>query len=499
MAGRVVAFRLYIDWNFDGAFTDESAHLESARGDMRLAPPDEALTGSGGIIASMSLTLRNPDGRFSPLRTDGALYTMTRNGGGYHAPCYLEISVDGGSNFHRVFTGVLKLPSESTLTSKANPMVTYEVRSLEEQFLQRRVSLPQAQFAAIHDDGLTESDILGIFLSAVGVAAGDMVMSPGLFKIAWAWLDDESGIEECWALASACGGRVYADPNGVFRYESLAHWQVAQRSIVSQFAFTRDDFGRVDVRYDDTDLYNVVTVEASPRAAGGVDVVWESEALHVVEPGATKVITARFDAPAYTITGLQFEAYDAGGGGQTAVVSITPTYYAQRADLSVVNSSALQVHLRPLRIVGRPVVGGPELEETRTSATNGSNSAFFVARGTTRTRSMRGNPYIQSAVHAGMVAEFVLQRSEYPRVAVRITGAQGQPAMRLSDRITVVDSPTMTSGQACYVVGIEWSLSLKGGFTQNIDAVQTASMYPYDNNYFVVGTHTVGGTRRVFY
>lgn len=503
MPGRVVLFRLYVDWDFNDTYTDESAYLESARGDMRLTPPDEALTGGGGIISAMTLTLRNPSGRFSPLRTDGALYAYTQNGGSYHAPCYLEVSVNGGSNYYRVFTGVLKLPNESTLTSRINPTVTFEARSMEEKFLQRRASTTQADFVSMNAGGLTEDDVIAEFLDAAGVASGDMVLSSGMFTIPWAWLDDESTIEESWSVAAAAGGRLYADPDGDFRYESFAHWQTATRSTTSQFTFTRDDFQSVNLRYNDIDLYNVVTVEASPRAPGGVDVIWEPESYPVLAPGETKTLTARFDAPAYTITGLQFNASSDGGTDLTSSVTITPTYYAQRADLVAVNSATQRARLYPLRILGTPVIGGPEIEESRNSTDHGSNSAFFTARETTRTRSIRGNPYIQTVPHAATLAQFLLDRSEYPRITISILGAQGQPALRLSDRITVTDANTMTSSQTCYVIGVSWSLSLAGGFMQNIDAVQTSSMYAYDGNYFRVGTDTnstIPGTlRRIFY
>src|SRR5690606_8209948 len=135
-----------------------------------------AITGGSGIVSSMSLILRNPSGRFSPLRTDGALYADLANGGGYHAPCYLEVSIDGGSNYYRVFTGVLKTPQESTLTSRENPLVTIEARSNEERYLQQRISSPRLSFQQLHDTGSTEADYIYDWLSRAGVSAGDMTL-----------------------------------------------------------------------------------------------------------------------------------------------------------------------------------------------------------------------------------------------------------------------------------------------------------------------------------
>jgi len=84
-------------------------------------------------------------------------------------------------------------------------------------------------------------------------------------------------------------------------------------------------------------------------------------------------------------------------------------------------------------------------------------------------------------------------------VTLALTGAHGNPALRLSDRITVTDASTLTSSQAAIVTALSWSLSFRGGFVQNIEAVQVSNLYPNTGNYFVVGTHALGSSRRVFF
>jgi len=497
MAGRTVGARFWVDWNFDGAYTDETTYLIDARGDMRLAAMGAGLMTATGIVSQMSVTLRNASGRYSPQRTDGALYADIANGGGYHAPCYLEVTIDGGSSYDRVFTGVLKLPQESTLSSKQGPTVTFDARSMEERYLQQRISVLQATFAAQHDGGFTEADYIDAWLTAAGVAAGDMTLDAGLFVVPWAWVDDESAVEECWRLAAACGGRLYCDPDGEWRYENMAHWQTATRSTTTQLAITRDTMERFELRLEDGDLYNVVTVEASPRAPGGADVIWEPDDLPLVAPGATTTITARFDAAAYTIAGVQFEAADDGGNSQTANVTVTPTYYAQRADLVVVNSSAVRVRLYPLRIVGQPLTGGPEIEERRTSADDGSNQAFFDDRGD-RTLSVRGNAYVQTRAQAATMAQYLLDRCEYPRVTAMVGGAAGDPALRLGDRVTVADAPTMSATFTGYVTAIAWTMD-RDGFRQDLEVLQASQLFPNDGSYFILGTHNFASDRYVFY
>ena len=207
MATRVELARLWVDWNFDGSYTEETDYLIDASGDMRLTPPGAGQVNATGIISQMRLTLDNSSGRFSPQRTDGALYAYIRDGKSYHAPCYLEISVDGGSNWDRVFTGVLKLPQERTLMRDRTPAATFDARSLEERYLQQRASVYQATFAGQHAIGYTESEYINTWLQTIGVPVGDISRDAGLFVVPWAWIDDESGIEECWRIAAACGGR----------------------------------------------------------------------------------------------------------------------------------------------------------------------------------------------------------------------------------------------------------------------------------------------------
>lgn len=493
MAGtRQIRFRLWVDWTFSGSYTDESQYMIDASGDMSISPPSSGMTSGQGIVSQMRITMRNASGRFSPLRTDGALYSAIRDGRGYHAPCYLEVSVNGGSSYSRVFTGVLKLPQESTLTSSEGPTVTFDARSMEEKYLQRRISLTQGQLAAIYDGGLTEKDIIVTFLNAAGVAGGDMTLDPGLFVVPWAWLDDESAIEECWSIAAACGGRFYADPDGEFLYENMEHWQTATRSTSVQLALGRNDFDSFRIHLGDDDLYNVVTVEASPRVIGGVDIIWEPDSTPVIPPGTSTTIVARYDAPAYAIAGLQFSAADQGGGDRTSSVTITPTYYAQRADLAVVNNAAYQIILFPLRILGVPVIGGPELESRSVSV---ANAAYWTGRGD-RTLSIRGNPYIQTSSHAGVLSQFLLDRCEYPRLIAQV-GLPGVPSLRLGDRVQITDAPTLSSTFTGYISTIRWTLG--GAFRQELELIHASQMFAYDGNYFVLNTHNFASGRRAFY
>ena len=98
---RNVAWRLMIDWDRDGNYDDESGALISAQGDMSLGGG-----AAGGSVDSCTLVLHNGDGRLSPDNAAGVLADHIYGGLGFQVPFYLEVSVNGGSNYYRVFTGV---------------------------------------------------------------------------------------------------------------------------------------------------------------------------------------------------------------------------------------------------------------------------------------------------------------------------------------------------------------------------------------------------------
>ena len=185
-----------------------------------------------------------------------------------------------------------------------------------------------------------------------------------------------------------------------------------------------------------------------------------------------------------------------GGGDLSASVTVTATNYAQRAELSIVNAHTTQaVAMRPLRVTGVPMVGGPSSEEVRTSAANGSNAAFFTTRGS-RDRSLRGNPYIQSKAQAGMLAQFLLDRFERPRLFYTATGCPGEPLRHPGDRVSFNDPTIMPGGaREAMLLAVQWTYS-EGGFVQNLEALDAAGLYPSTGSapgYFLISAS--GGSK----
>ena len=513
---RLIQWDLRIDWNMDGTYTDESAYLISADGSIRLNNPEDSITAGRGIVDTASITLDNASGRFSPLNTASAITADIASGGAYHVPMYLQVSVDGVPNYSRVFTGILKIPAELGATSRQHPSITFECRSWDEAILQQRVSTLEATFASIYNEGYTEEEIIARWLTDAGMvdgtqfrsqAYGTPTLEPGLFIIPWAWLDDESPITDIWQLAAAAGGRFYCDPDGLFRYENAAHWLYAPHT-TSQATLTKSDFVTLQPSYDDDELYKTVEVEVSPRELLDFSVVWKADGVEVIPPSSSRTIIARLRQPAYTITTPEITtdwiAITSGGSIISSSISMALTSYAQRVEVVITNAHATQAaNMVFLQLRGQAVDGQRRSSEQKTSTNTfwvrGVRAVASWAR-TGRTRTVTGNPYVQSAAQGAMLAEFLRDRYELPRLTFKVSNVNGIPARRLGDRLTLTDADVMTSERDMFLTEINFRLN-KSGFRQDYLGIDATSLYPYQASYFMIGTDTLQAvtSARVFY
>ena len=495
--GRVVTPRLYISW--DGSTpVDETSNMLSARGEYKLTAPGSAIMSPRGIVNSMSLTLLNAADpvtgrRYSALNSAGPLYTYLAGGGAYQRPVTFDVKIDSGS-FVRVFTGVIKIPQESTATPQGAGTVTIECRTVDEQLLNTKISTSQTKLTQNHTEGATEADLITQWLTHPDVdwPSEDMEIDTGMFVIPWGWLDDESVIEEIWTLAAACGGRFYATQTGSLAYENIAHW--LHHTTPSE-TLTRDSYTALRYRFEDADLFSEVTVEASPRSPDDEQVLWEPENEEQVSAGGTLTITARMKYPAYSITGISYEGVTLGGVNISNNVTCTYTAYAQRVELEFTNANTTYAaRLYKLQIQGRPVIGAPILEERRQSA-----DTFWTGR-VKRSRSLRSNVYIQTRAHAAAIAEFLRDTQELPRLFYNVSGTQGNPLRTLGERLRVMDAETMGVGyREGFIIGVNWTFT-QAGYLQDVELVDADSLYKYTlDEYFVLDSDTLNGTKVTFY
>jgi hypothetical protein len=247
--------------------------------------------------------------------------------------------------------------------------------------------------------------------------------------------------------------------------------------------------------YDDRELYNGVTVIASPRDQLVMGPLWSAGQVVTVPAGGTKAMTAKLRQPAYQVNAVSYTAISGGGRNMSSVISVAMVQYAQRVELTITNSdSVYAAELLDLSLVGVSVNGAPTVEETRLSS-NAFWTAFSAAR-PGRTRLIRGSSYVQTQAQAAMLAEFLRDRYQLPRLSWVLRAVPGDPFRRLGDRVTVGNAEAMTSSRDAFLIGISWRLSSKG-FSQDIELLDAGN--PSDgtglyqsSTYFVIGTNNLG-------
>jgi hypothetical protein len=113
--------------------------------------------------------------------------------------------------------------------------------------------------------------------------------------------------------------------------------------------------------------------------------------------------------------------------------------FNKRKDVTKEDEEVIKRVCRGCDRVGMAVNGAPTVEETRTS----SNSFWtaFSANRPGRTRLVRGSSYVQTQPQAAMLAEFLRDRYQLPRLSWVLRNAPGDPFRRLGDRVTVGVSP----------------------------------------------------------
>lgn len=500
MTSRLVECRIETDTNFDETEVVETDRLLSARGSLRLAPPNQSITGTSGMIAQATFELDNSDDRFSSLITTGAIYSEISGGQMYRLPVAIDVRVDSGS-WERIFTGVAKIPKNRTLAPGQPKTIQFDCRGNEERILNIRTNTEQADFVTNHDSGLNEAEYMyDLLVNVIGLTAPELDLDTGTTVIPWFWADESSPIEACWRLSAAAGGHFYCNRDGLFTFRNNQSWLTATRSTTVQRTFTRADFENLSVYYDDNDLSSKVNATASLYEIGESGALWSAREPLTVGAGETITITATFNNPAYTIESVDYVARSAGGTDLSASITLTQTQYAQRVTLEFENTHAtLAAIISALSITGQAV----ELAE-RILVDKVSADTFWTGGNPNRSPNTLpqriNNPYVQTRAQADSLAGFVLGRQERPQLMAVISGTQGDPELEIGDLIEISDAELMSSSREFIIIGIDFSYSAAGGFRQDILAVDKAGLYPYDE-YFILGTggSLLGGTDVLFY
>jgi hypothetical protein len=94
-----------------------------------------------------------------------------------------------------------------------------------------------------------------------------------------------------------------------------------------------------------------------------------------------------------------------------------------------------------------------------------------------------------------MLAQFLLDRFERPRLFYVATGCPGDPVRRPGDRVSFNDPTVMPGGaREAMVLAVQWTYG-SGAFVQNLEALDAAGLYPSTGaapGYFLLGASKLG-------
>jgi hypothetical protein len=499
----VFAWRLKVDWNRDNVYTDESAYLVNATGRQSIVAAGDGLTTGRGTVDQATFVLDNATNRFGFFGS--TLVTDIGDGNALRVPVTFEVAK--GGVYYPVFTGFVKSISQSAWQASQINTVTLDCRSIDDALLQDKRSTPASDFAGWANTPQLEGEIIADLLTFAGYTDGDdfysaasypatATIDKGLFRLPWVWLDDESVLEEIWAIAGACGGIFYTDASGVFHYEALDNW------LFTGAAVPLTQYTAIAPIYDDRELFSGAIVEMNERRAGAFEVVWEPDAPPVVPPSASNyVVSARLDSPLLVYSNTTFNAVTHGGADITADITTVIEVFAQRVLVKLTNTNtSYAAIIRNLQIVGQPAVGARG-EETGLS----SLDAFWTGRAS-RIKSVRGNPYIQTDSQARSMVRFLRDRFEKPRLRWQVSGTE-VPELGMGQRVTINETGLgMSAARDGHIIGRQWSAGA-GGYVEILDVIDRATLFPFIDaspaGYFIIGTNKLGTSDalrgRVFY
>lgn len=495
-----VRWQFYVKWD-DVSFVEETDRIISIDYDTKMAKPGANTVGGSGIVSRINVNLANYDGRYSTNKPSGYIYTHTGSFGKYlNREVYLNVSIDGGSNYFRIFSGVIVDISEETPKPRQPSIAVMVCHDYSALYLNRRVSTTQEALRSLHFNISTESEVIKQFLSDVGLTLSNYDVDSGIFVIPFAWMDDESVIEEVWSIASACGGWFYNDiwdeSQPKFVYKNAYHWNgesISTSAPNNVFNRSNGDFTDLSVSYNFDQLFKDVTVEWAGRKINAEDVIWEPENRIIVPANGTKTVTARFQYPVYSITGLSFGASTSGGIDITSAVSCAyGTKYAQTVDITFTNShTTYAAVLKDVKLSGKPVTGGPDGENKSES------SHSYWSDHAEKNKALRTNIWIQTDVHSSVLSQMYSSIHGAPAAYYSLKGLAGDPRRKLGQKIRIYDDTAFdASNEVGYIVELSARIS-KSGFRQNIVVIDSEVLYDYidtDPGYFVIGTNRISTT-----
>ena len=481
--------------------TFETTNLKSLTITRSLSSPSAGRAAPGGNVSTdLSITLHNPDGRYSPLNSSSPIYADIQNnlmiGTEVHALLGYNDPTNGDEILRR-FTGFVTNPG---LISSLQPEVTIQATGREYNLNtnRARTGLFSEQFP---------HQIMETLLTDAGIDPGDQLLDTGFHRIPWVWIEGENLMNQLQLIAEADGGFFYVDQSGNACFENNYHWMVDGDHTSSVITLDEGMYQRFSMAFEPQQLYNVIRVPYKPRRPGPKTTLFQLNELWVIPPSSTRIFEVKYKAAAVAIEPLvegdHYVAIDAAGQRRSGALVVSVTNYGQSATVSVQNTNTVyQIELRQFRIDGIPLAG----ESTRFYEVSAADSAIGdpTSGGLVKAFDVRENEFLQTREQAEGLGNMLIDRMKHPRVTFMLSGCPGIPYLEIGDRITVDCTPEGVNSRAAYVTNIVERFS--GGdrpvYESDLTCLDATGFFPRSpSDYFLLGTDAPHATtsKRVYY
>lgn len=492
---RTIDMQVLIAWNGVN-YVDETTYVISVDGALELVPSQDVLQGGNQVIQQCTIQLSNTDFRFSPWNTDGPYFAYIAKPAYYRKPVRVSVRENNAPAWTRIFTGFAKFPEESY----SQGTISLTVSDLGEMMRKKRTTTAVT--------GYFEHELVIKYLHDVGgLIDGVDYISP-----AWAdshqvtatidrsnivvdmsWLDDESIWDELVDVGQASGSRIYVDKNGMVRFEKGWGWFV-DRGVVETLGIGH--VSEIAPQYKDTDFFEEIVVEYSPRWVGGEAIIYSLEKAFIIHPGETEDLIMRFQWPVMSqpvfTKGTTYRFLVADGTDVSAQIpsqNVVEVWGAQQLKITVTNNSNDLIYIPTFDLKAMPILGGPSNQVER----------VITASETGKRLEIRGNPYIQTKEQAQAVCDFLAWWYVTPKLTVVLSKIRGVASRDLGQRVTVVDNVDPTYAYIDFtgiVTKIDFSLRVNSDtgtlrFEQDLTLLEDIFMDD-DMNWFVIHVHSWG-------
>lgn len=482
--------KVVVDWAKSGATTGAADVTLDVRGDVAAAFGRDQATALSPVAAGTgSFDLDNTTRAYSPRNTSSPLF------GNVIPARPVTITRTVGATTYTLFRG--HTDDSSINPDVASKTVTLNLVDYLADFRGVRITTPLYR-------GVRSGDAVGYVLDAVGWTGGrDLDAGASIFPLWW-----EDGTDAAEALGKILASEgppalLTVDTSGGIVFRDRHHRLVRSASTTVQATFR--DSGTVEpvmqpgFAYDDgwANIVNAVQWAVDERGSGQtLAQVWQTEDSFTVAASQSLVIVLQASDPflgAVTpVAGVDFTVTT----GALASVTLSRTSGLSTSVTLTATGAGASISGMALRAFPFPVA-----RTVQVSSSDSTSSGKFGQRGVPS----GGEPVWCNRFDAQAIADlYVMMRKDpLPQINARFVCHDSETtklgallAVDLSDRVTVVETETVTNGPFYTErIGHDVASILEHEVTFGVEAVPAAPA----SRGFLIGTSAIGGTDALGY